>query len=164
MAFESLSDPQIERLLKMPKRVSNPAARMVLDANHDKRDYIVQSLDGSENFKIFVRQNKTVADDFSCGLMWVSPGGESMILTRYNGSSHEHPNKLEKQTISFDCHIHLATERYIKASMKPESYATRTSAYKTCEGALHALVTDCGITGIQTNPDHPEFHFGQPGT
>jgi len=161
MAFESMTDDRIDSLLKTPKRIINPAARMVPDANHDRQDYVVQSVDGSENFKVFARQNKTVNDDFSCGLMWVSPGGESMILTRYNGSSHEHPNKIEKNKISYDCHIHLATERYIKANMRPESFATKTDAYKTCEGALHSLVTEWNITGIETKPDHPEFRFDE---
>jgi len=47
MAFESLRDQQIERLLLMPKRVTNPSARNVTDANHDKRDYLFESADGA---------------------------------------------------------------------------------------------------------------------
>lgn len=162
MAFESLTDERIEALLRMPKRVTNPTARMGQDANHDKRDYLVQNDDGSERFKLFVRQNKSVSDDFSCGLMWLPAGGENLILVRYNGSSHEHPNRLERTTISFACHIHRTTERYIQANLKAESFATGTAAYRTCKGALHALVVDCGITGLATEPDHPEFELPEP--
>ena len=69
MSFESLNDQRIELLLKMPKRVTNPKAREVSDANHLKRDYTVKSEDGIEDFVLFLRQNKTVSDDFTC---WAS--------------------------------------------------------------------------------------------
>ncbi|MEI7728804.1 MAG: hypothetical protein WCO56_04500 [Verrucomicrobiota bacterium] len=157
MAFESLTDDRIETLLRMPKRITNPTARSVQDANHEKKDYLVQSNDGSERFKLFVRQNKTISEDFSCGLIWLPAGGESLILTRYNGSSHEHPNHLEQTKISFACHVHKATERYIQANLKAESFATEAIAYQTCNGALHALVVDCNISGIETVSDHPEL-------
>ncbi|MGO8699158.1 MAG: hypothetical protein ACLQVY_15715 [Limisphaerales bacterium] len=59
MAFESLTDNRIRELLEMPKRVANPTARNIADANHDRRDYVVESADGAERFKLFARQNKT---------------------------------------------------------------------------------------------------------
>lgn len=93
---------------------------------------------------MFVRQNKTVTDDFSCGIQWLPAGGESLILARYNGSSHEHPNHLEKTMITFECDIHRTTERYIQSNLKPEGFAEQTNAYSTCAGALHQLVTDSG--------------------
>jgi hypothetical protein len=77
MAFETLTDTRIQELLKMPKRVTNPTARNVADANHDKRDYIVESAVGTERFKLFVRQNKTILEDFSCGLQWLPAGGRA---------------------------------------------------------------------------------------
>jgi len=157
MAFESLTDEHIRQLLTMKKRVTNPTARQVADANHEKRDFIVESEDGVERFRLFVRQNKTVTDDFSCGLQWLPAGGESLILARYNGSSHEHPNHLEKAVIAFECHIHRTTERYIQSNLKPEGFAEQTNAYSTCAGALHQLVADCNITGVETKPDHPEL-------
>ena len=160
MAFESLTDTRIQELLQMPKRVTNPTARNVTDANHEKRDYVVESADGTERFKLFVRQNKTITDDFSCGLQWLPAGGESLILARYNGSSHEHPNKLEGTKVSFVCHIHQTTERYLQANLKPEGFAAAGAAkYQTCEGALHQLCADCNIGGLETKADHPEFRL-----
>ncbi len=157
MAFESLSDERIKQLLLMPKRITNPAARNVADANHEKRDYVVGSVDGAERFKLFVRQNKTINDDFSCGLQWLPAGGESLILARYNGSSHEHPNKIEGTMVSFVCHIHRTTERYLRADMRPEGFAESVASYETCNGALHQLVSDCNIGGLETQPDHPQL-------
>ncbi len=157
MAFESLTDERIGHLLAMPKRVTNPTARNVVDANHEKREYVAESMDATERFRLFVRQNKTVADDFSCGLQWLPAGGESLILARYNGSSHAHPNRLEGSRVEYLCHIHTATERYIQANLKPEGFAEQTGMYQTCNGALHQLLHDCHIVGLDTKPDQPEL-------
>ena len=46
MAFESLTDERIRQLLTMKKRITNPTARQVADANHEKRDYLIESEDG----------------------------------------------------------------------------------------------------------------------
>lgn len=157
MSFESLTDAKIAELLKMPKRVTNPTAREVSDANHLRRDYQVTSEDGTEEFCVFVRQNRTITDDFSCGLRWMPRGAEHLILVRYNGPSHPHPNRLEGTRIEFVPHIHTATERYLQANHKPEGFASETDRFTTCKGALHALVTDCNISGLETEADHPEL-------
>ena len=62
-------------------------------------------------------------------------------------------NHLEKVRLGLNCHIHIATEKYLKANRKAEGFAEVSDRYKTIEGALHCLVSDCKITGIQTNPD-----------
>ena len=85
MSFESLTDERIQSLLNKPKHVTNPKAREVSDANHFKRDYNVKSDDGAEDFVLFLRQNKTVTEDFSCGLRWIPSGSVELILVRYNG-------------------------------------------------------------------------------
>jgi hypothetical protein len=48
----------------------------------------------------------------------------------------------------------MATEKYIKANRKAEGFAMATDKYDTVEGALHCLVTDCKISGINTTPDN----------
>ena len=157
MSFESLTDEKIQQLLRMPKRVTNPKAREVADANHLKRDYNVKSDDGSEDFVLFTRQNNTVVDDFTCGLRWIAPGSEELMLARYNGASHPHPNHLEGNILQFVPHIHRTTERYLRSNLKPEGFAEETTAYKTMEGALHELVHNLNVAGLDTKPDHPEL-------
>ena len=110
MSFESLNDERIRALLTMPKRVTNPKARNVSDANHHKQDYKVTSEDGTAQFVLFLRQNKSIDEDFSCGLRWIAPGSEDLILVRYNGPSHSHPNRLEGNTLDFVSHIHRAAK------------------------------------------------------
>jgi Family of unknown function (DUF6978) len=152
-----LTDDKIDQILKMPKRITNPKAREVMDANHLKRDYIVESLDGDETFVLFTRQNRTVQEDFSCGFRWLTPGSEGLTLVRYNGPSHLHVNRREGNRLEFVPHIHRVTERYIQNNLKPEGFAEATTKYRTLSGALHELVTDLRITGIETTADHPEL-------
>jgi len=101
-------------------------------------------------------QNKRegMEDDFSCGISWLAPNGETLTLKRYNGPNHNHPNHLEKEELGYESHVHIATEKYIKANRKAEGFAEKTDRYETVEGALHCLVTDCNISGMQTSPDN----------
>ncbi len=157
MAFESLTDSKILELIKCPKRLTNPQTRTKNKDGHEQINYKVISLDDSgHEFEVYKRQNlrEGMEDDFSCGISWIAPNGESFTLKRYNGPSHNHPNQLEKVRLGYVCHIHIATEKYIKANRKPEGFAEETNKYTTVEGALHCLVTDCVISGIQTKPDN----------
>ncbi|HVY01655.1 MAG TPA: hypothetical protein VHA12_02740 [Candidatus Nanoarchaeia archaeon] len=123
---------------------------------HEQINYKVSATDGSGyEFEVYKRQNlrEGMEDDFSCGINWVAPNGDTLTLKRYNGPSHEHPNHLEKTKVGLNCHIHIATEKYIKANRKPEGYAEETTRYNSVEGALHCLVNDCKISGIDTTPD-----------
>jgi hypothetical protein len=96
-------------------------------------------------------------DSFSCGINWLAPNGESFPLKRYNGPSHNHPNALENEKLGYVCHVHIATEKYLKANLKPTGFAIKTTQYSTLPGALHCLVNDCNIMGISTVPDQPKL-------
>lgn len=157
MAFESLTDEKIADLLDCPKRLTNPQARSKNKEGHEQINYKVTSTDGSgHEFEVYKRQNlrEGMEDDFSCGISWIAPNGETMTLKRYNGPNHDHPNHLEKVRLGYTCHIHISTEKYIKANRKAEGFAEATKRYSTVEGALHCLVTDCKISGIQTSSDN----------
>lgn len=156
MAFESITDARIKELLALPKEVSNANAREKVKPGHTQRTYRVKPKDGSElTFELFVRQNTGLGmeDDFSAGLNLIAPNGDTLILCRYNGGSHWHPNHLEGTRVERGCHIHVATERYIRAAKKAEGYAEATDRYTTADGALHCLCKDHNITGIRTTPD-----------
>lgn len=156
MSFESTTDDKIDELLKCPKRLTNPQARAKMKEGHNQINYKVVSTDKNDHqFELYKRQNlrEGMEDDYSCGLSWVAPNGDSLTLRRYNGPNHNHPNHLEKEKLGYICHIHQATEKYIKANRKAEGFAESTERYETLEGAIHCLVNDCNITGIQTEPD-----------
>ncbi len=156
MAFESLTDDIIADLLNCPKHLTNPQARSKNRDGHEEINYKVTAIDDTgHEFIVYKRQNLRdgMDDDFSCGICWVAPNGESLTLKRYNGPNHDHPNHIEKIRLGHTCHIHIATEKYIKANRKAEGFAEATKRYCSIEGALHCLITDCKISGIQTTPD-----------
>lgn len=158
MAFESITDEKIKKLLSMPKRVTNPGSRPRIKDGHEQFNFKVKTLGDIEyEMTLYTRKNSRIGmeDDFSCGLCWNAPNGESLTLVRYNGSSHTHPNYLEKEVLGFECHIHRATEKYIKANRRPEGFAEATNRYQSLSGALHCLVSDCNISGISTAQDEP---------
>lgn len=156
MAFESLTDDKIVDLLNCPKHLTNPQTRSKNKDGHEQVNYKVSAIDGSgHEFEVYKRQNLRdgMEDDFSCGISWVAPNGETLTLKRYNGSNHDHPNHIERINLGYNCHVHIATEKYIKANRKAEGFAEVSNRYNSIEGALHCLVTDCKISGIQTTPD-----------
>lgn len=156
MSFESITDDDIQKLISCPKEVTNPRARRKQIDGFERLDYQLKSIDEADyEFSIFIRRNlrPEMDNDFSCGITWCSPGGEKLILKRYNGSSHLHGNKIEKEQIGKGFHIHTATERYIRANLKAEGFAASTSRYKTVDGALDCLVKDCNVAGLATTAD-----------
>ena len=162
MSFESITDQRIEELLCMPKKVTNPGSRAKSKEGHEQFNYILRSVDDeSLTFTLYKRQNLRpgMDDAFSCGLSWNAPNGETLTLVRYNGPNHVHANPIEGQTIRYSSHIHRASERYIRALRKPESFAEETDRYNTLRGALHCLVTDCSIAGLVTTAEEPNLPF-----
>ncbi|VYU41042.1 Uncharacterised protein [Metakosakonia massiliensis] len=148
----SLTDSQIEEFISEIKVVTNPRARWVEQRKSKRKNYDVESFDGKRKYTLYIRQNTILPDNFSCGLRLEIPGREPVTLVRYNGCDHPHENPLEGDNVSFKCHIHRATERYIDLGRKPEHFAVATDRYNNCNGALKCLVDDCKISGL-TLPD-----------
>lgn len=154
MSAGNLTDGKIAALIAMPKRVTNPGARRKVNSKHEQVNYNVVGNDDETVFQIFARQSIKIAESFSCGLLWISPSGETVTLIRYNGLSHPHENSLESTRFEFHCHIHKATERYIAVNKKPETYAEKTDRYRTLNGAIHCLLKDCAVTGLDVEPEN----------
>lgn len=145
-----MTDEKIATLLSCKKIVLNPNARFKTKDGSEQKSYNLTSEEG-EKFILYIRQNtfEGLEDDFSCGLSWVQPNGDNFTLTRYNGSSHNHPNRLEKDSTGFNNHIHKATERYIKANLKADGFAAVTDRYTDLDGALVCVLQDCNIVGLE---------------
>ena len=151
MAFESITDEKIKYLLECNKRIAPDSKESQKKANgYIQKTYMVKSEDGNHYFEIYTRENKRegLEDDFSCSITY-KVNGETITLKRYNGASHEHTNKIEKEKISYKPHIHIATERYIKMNQKPEGFAESTERYISFAEAFNCLIKDCKISGIE---------------
>lgn len=156
MGYESVTNDKIEQLVTMKKKVTNPNARKSDKIGHYQYNYTLKGEIGYE-FQLYVRQNKLLEDDFSCGLNWLMPSGEVLTLRRYNGPSHCHKNNIEDDKLCYNTHVHKSSEKYIQANKKPDGFAEVTNKYKTLKGALHCLVNDCNISGLQTEQDLPSL-------
>ena len=157
MSVLTLTDAQIEELLRMPKRVQNAASRERQEGKHLRRDFRVLSEDGRHEFVLFTRQSTIVKNGFTAGLRWRSKTGEEVILLRCNGSDHAHVNALEGDRFAEAFHIHRASERYILAGKRSEGRAEATETYRTVGGALHVLIRLASISGINSKADEEDL-------
>jgi len=148
MAIEEITDGKLEELSAMSKIVTNPQARQRTEEKYRRTDYEVTAQQGKIKFRIYMRQNVTDPEDFSCGIRWLMPSGETLTLARYNGSNHAHDE------ITYQCHIHNATEKAIREGRKqPEYYAEPTERFYTLDGALHCLLNDFKVSELESKPD-----------
>lgn len=154
-----LSDAEIDRLIKIEKTVTNPKARVIEKRGSEQVNYEAEANSG-EKFRVFVRRNVRLPDGFSCGLLYITPSGETVTLTRYNGSDHEHSNPLEGGgALPRACHIHRATEKYMQAGRKAEHFAETTQRYTDVSGALYELVLDCNVKGLGDNIEETQIRL-----
>ena len=147
MADTILNDKEIEALLQEPKRLPDDYVNIFQTKaknGHNEKEISIARGDGSQ-FKIILRQNQINMLDFSLILGYVPAKKTSIFrLKRYNGKSHQHTNKIEKQEF-YDFHIHKATERYQKAGFDEDAYAEPYPGYANVQDALDCMVKDCAI-------------------
>lgn len=111
--------------------------------------------DGREyRFLVYQRENLLDRLSYSCGIVYLPPGGPRLTLARYNGPSHQHGD------IRYKPHIHRTTEAAISAGRKPEHAAEGTLRYNTLEGALACLIEDFNLSGLRARRDHPSLFNG----
>lgn len=140
----SYTDDSIRNLITCAKRVTEPPAREFKEENrHRRKDMRLQSTDGEHRtFDVFIRQSLEFAEDFSLGLMYLSPEGKRMTLVRFNGQHDQSNNPLDLQKTHFQYHIHTATAdnlndgRYDKHPAEP---ATRYASFE--EATIEFLAT-----------------------
>lgn len=145
-----LTDEQIGFLLDEPK---NWPGRKIIGLKREYKylrgDKVLESRTGNY-FRVFIRLNTEDPLDFSVGLVFRDKlTGEEIKLLRCNGPSHSHPNRIEQERLDSVYHIHKATERYMKAGMKAESWAFGTEEYDDIHSALTYLSE---IANIQPSP------------
>jgi hypothetical protein len=137
-----LSDEQIEELVAEPKPTASLASLLpqtVKGRHREARIDVVGSF-GSV-FRLIVRQAILDPDDFSVILGYERASSTAIFrLRRHNGSSHDHPNRLEA-TLVTGFHAHVATERYQAAGFKEDGYAEATNSYSDLPGAIRHMLS-----------------------
>ena len=153
-----MDDTEIMYLINEPKTLYKKG-RWSIQGKFRKRNDILVSVDNDYTFQLFHRQSLLLASSFSYGLLWTPSHRENIILTRYNGASHNHTNTIENESIEMHCHIHVATQRYIESNQKAEHYAIETDKYEAPHEAFLCLLTDCNIGGYEQNDNGTDDLF-----
>lgn len=112
---------------------------------HKESELAVTGKSGSE-YRMIFRLSNINPLDFSAILAVQLPNSTRVFrLRRYNGKSHEHTNRIERETF-FGFHIHQATERYQDMGLDEDAYAKPTDRFSDYSTAVQCLVEDCGCT------------------
>ncbi|MBW8051333.1 MAG: hypothetical protein FVQ77_13540 [Cytophagales bacterium] len=143
------TDKEIQDLLNEKKHLvvtlDDLLHNMKPKKGHKQAEQFIKRTDGS-SFVLKIRVSNENTLDFSAILGFVPANRtNTFLLRRYNGKSHEHRNRLEKEVFFYDFHIHTATERYQREGAKEEHYAETTDRYSNIQGALDCLIKDCNI-------------------
>jgi len=144
-----LTDKEIQDLVNIMKQMTIEPAMLFLDMKekrgHKSSEHEMPQPDGS-TFILKIRISIENPLDFSTILGYYPPKSTKLfLLRRYNGKSHEHRNKLEKEDMFYDFHIHSATERYQREGIREEYFAEASDRYSTPQEALNCLIADCNI-------------------
>ena len=112
---------------------------------HEERELDITGVEGGE-FRLILRQSSIDRLDFSVILGVKKPQSNQLFhLRRHDGNSHQHTNKIEKETFC-DFHIHMATQRYQEKRGAPEDgYAEVTDRYSNFRGAIECMLTDANM-------------------
>jgi hypothetical protein len=109
-----LTDAEIAILLNekkpLPRNYRSPV-ELRPKKGHKEREFEIAGENGNI-FLIILRQSEINVLDFSVILGYQIPKSNVVFrLRRYNGKSHEHRNRIERDAF-YGFHIHTATQRY----------------------------------------------------
>lgn len=146
-----MNDEEIKRLIELEKVYNGGSIKWKSQRRSTRCDCIIHSSEIDGYFILYARQNEIDVDNYSCGIKLVSSGKDDITLLRCNGSGHAHTNTIEREDIDFECHIHIATERYAKSGYKIDHFAVKTDNYNNLQGAIEHLILRCNIKGLTTS-------------
>jgi len=142
------SDTEIAALIAERKVLpADYRTRLVLRSKrgHKEQELVVRGADEHE-FHVILRQSTTDPLSFSVILGVAVPGTNRIFrVRRYNSQTHQHTNSLERTTIVFKPHMHLATARYQDVGTAEEAYAEPTDRFSTLPDAVDCILRDCGF-------------------
>lgn len=146
-----MNDQEIKRLIGLEKIYNGNSIKWKTQRKSTRCDCLIHSNEIDGYFVLYARQNEIDIDNYSCGIKLVQSGKDDITLLRCNGSGHPHTNTLEREDIDYECHIHMATERYLNSGYKIDHFATKTSQYNDLQGAIECLISMCNIKGLTTS-------------
>lgn len=147
-----LSDAEIAELIGERKVLAGTLSSLLrprLKRGHFESDIPARGVSGNE-FVLIIRKSRENALDFSVIVAHQLPESNRLFrLRRYNGNSHEHTNKIEKDMFR-DFHIHTATARYQALGGFEDGYAEPTDRYAELDAAVRCMLEDSGLGEVST--------------
>ena len=105
-------------------------------------------------FSVFIRQSQEFAEDFSLGLVYLSPDAKRMTLIRYNGQHDQSNDPYDAAKTHFQYHIHKATADNLNNGRHDKHPASATRDY-----ASFAEATTAFLSAIGLRTEDIETHF-----
>lgn len=137
----------IADLVSCAKRVMVAPAKEFKEENrHRRKDMGLQPVDGRQgSFEVFIRQSLEFAEDFSLGLVFVSPEGKRMTLVRFNGQHDQTTDILTLENLHFQYHIHQATPENLNNGRFEKHSASVKADYASFEEATASFLHHIGV-------------------
>ena len=136
--FYEMTDEEIQRLLNLPKQITDPPTKTWrTDELHKRKDFGLISKDGEARFRGFARQHVRFQENFSVGLEYEpDDGSDSVILIRCNGPHGDFNRAANASHPHYHPHIHKASAQAIEGGLRAESRAEITTEFSSLKEAM----------------------------
>jgi len=148
------TDQELAELIACEKSIHDLTRKeMRIEGQMLRNEMDLLSLDGKHAFRVFMRQNRQLPENFSIGLIYLSssePG--SFCLMRYNGmhgGDNVHPHHAA-------CHIHRCVADDLNAGIKTERHVAFTAEYAAYRDALRCFLLAAGVQPADIAAHFPE--------
>jgi hypothetical protein len=126
---------------------------------------LLRSEAGDREFRVFMRVHDEFNENFSIGLVYLPKDGSGeLVLLRCNGPHGEFNRIFDPSSLHTEFHVHRATEQAIRAGLRAEQFASRSSQYASYREALAWFVREVNIDPANYFPDSSQevFPFEEP--
>lgn len=140
-----MTPQELDMLITCPKEIVKKPRKSFQDSNGNRRnDFTAKSAEG-EFFRIFMRQNLRMLEDFSIGLIWECKEypDEDIIICRFNGP-HGGNQKIETHFVT---HIHKLNLELATNDIFRTNDVSETKCYSTFHEAIYSFCEHCHIKG-----------------
>jgi len=120
---------------------------MRTEKGHHRNDMELTTEDGSHVFRVFMRINERLPENFSIGLIYLPKDERGEIhLLRYNGPHGEFVRLGVAESHHVVHHVHRARKENLDAGKSAEKGAEPTEQFSDYNEALRIFLAEVGVT------------------
>jgi hypothetical protein len=138
---------RINELIECDKEITDAPTRDYEDEyRHRRKDFRLRAIDDPKLlFSVFMRQSLEFDEDFSLGLVYLSPDGKRMTLVRYNGQHDQSNDPYDLVKPHFQYHVHKATPENLNNGRYDKHPASATRLYASFAEATREFLAAIGV-------------------